>query len=132
MSEESAEMDRLARDVRAALETSDPTNFAALLDPNVTWGAPGARTPTCHNRDQVLSWYRRGQESGVRASVSEVAVFGDRLLITMTVRGTDSGRERGGAAMRWQVLTVRGGLVVNIVGFDDRADALAQIEPPSS
>jgi hypothetical protein len=125
-------MDRLARRVRAALETSDVTTFAALLDPKVTWGAPGAHAPSCQNRDQVLSWYRRGQESGVSASVSEVAVFGTHLLVTMRVRGTDSSRERGGSALRWQVLTVRGGLVVDIVGFDDKADAMTQINLPTA
>jgi hypothetical protein len=68
----------------------------------------------------------------VSARVSEVAVFGDRLLVTMTVRGTDSGRERRGSNLRWQVLTVHDGLVVDIVGFDDKADATAQVELPTA
>jgi len=103
----------------------DTSAFADLLDPNVTWGAPGARNPTCKNRNQVLNWYQRAQESGVQGSVFDVEVIGDRLLVSLTVRGTEGARERGGTAQRFQVLTVRGGRIVDIVGFDDKADALS-------
>jgi ketosteroid isomerase-like protein len=116
----------IARQVRVALEGSDLTAFRDLLDPDVHWGAPDARHPTCSNRDQVLTWYRRGRESGVRASVNDVVVLGDRLLVELTVRGSADAVERGGAALRWQVLTVRRGRVVDIVGFDDRTEALSR------
>ena len=42
----------------------------------------------------------------------------------MSLRGTENARERGGAALRYQVLTVRNGRVVEIVGFDDKAEAM--------
>ena len=126
MAEDRDAMDRLARQIRLALESADLSEFSDLLDPDVTWGAPDARHPTCKNRNQVLAWYERGRESGVRADVTEVVVTGDRILVGLTVRGTDGARERGGAALRWQVLTVRGGRVVDIVGFDDRRDAEAR------
>ena len=47
--------------VRNALAAEDLTAFAELLDPPVTWGAPGARNPTCKNRNQVMAWYQRGR-----------------------------------------------------------------------
>ncbi len=127
MSEDHDTMEALAQQVRVALEAADLSAFGHLLDPNVTWGAPGARRPTCQNRDQVLSWYRRGKESGSEARVSEVAVHGDRILVEMTVRNTQAADERGGAALRWQVLSVRDGRVVDIVGFDDRTEAVARV-----
>ncbi len=117
-------MQDVARRVRLALDGADIEAFEELLDPDVTWGAPDARRPTCQNRAQVLRWYRRRRASGVEATVSEVVVFGQRLLVGLTVRGTGSAIERGGASARWQVLTVRNGLVVDIVGFDDRRDAV--------
>jgi hypothetical protein len=126
MSESEESMQVLAQQVKVALEANDLAAYSELLDPDVHWGAPDARRPTCQNRDQVLSWYERGRESGVRADVSEVSVFGDRILVGMTVRGSEAAQERGGAALRWQVLTVRDGRVVDIVGFDDRSDALAR------
>jgi ketosteroid isomerase-like protein len=121
-------MEALAEKVRTALESADLSAFAELLDPDVSWGAPGARTPACRNRDQVLSWYERGRESGVTAQVSDVTVLGVKLLVTLVVANTGEARQRGGDALRWQVLTTRHGRVVDIVGFDDRLDALAHAE----
>ena len=45
----------------------------------------------------------------------------------MSVQGTENARERGGAALRFQVLTVRSGKVVDIVGFDDKTEALSYV-----
>jgi hypothetical protein len=113
--------------VRRALATEDLEAFAGLLDLAVTWGAPGATNPTCKSRDQVLAWYQRGRDAGVRGSVYDVEVLGDRLLVSMSVRGTENAQERGGAALRFQVLTVRSGLIVDIVGFDDKTEALSYV-----
>ena len=131
MSEQREAMEVIAQQVRIALEAADLSSFSDLLDPDVHWGPPDARRPTCKNRDQVLAWYERGKESGTRARVTEVVVLGDRLLVGLTVRGRQAPRERGGAALRWQVLTVQGGRVVDIVGFDDRRDAVARAGGPT-
>jgi hypothetical protein len=132
MEDDAGAMEDVARRVRAALEAADLAAFADLLDPDVSWGPPGARRPTCRNRDQVLAWYLRGREEGVRADVSDVTVLGHRLLVGLTVRGGEEARQRGGAAQRWQVLTVRHGLVVDIVGFDDRIEASAHAGRPDA
>ncbi len=121
------DMDEIAALVKKALVSEDLAAFAELLDPSVTWGAPGARNPGCKSRNQVLAWYERGRDAGVRASVYTVEVLGDRLLVSMSVRGTGNARERGGTALRFQVLTVRNGRVVEIVGFDDKAEALSYV-----
>jgi hypothetical protein len=121
------DMDEIAELVRKALAAEDLSPFSELLDPAVTWGAPGARNPSCKNRNQVLAWYQRGRDAGVRGSVYDVEVLGDRLLVSMSVRGTENANERGGAALRFQVLTVRSGKVVDIVGFDDKSEALSYI-----
>ena len=118
-------MDEVAKQVRAALAAGDPVGFSHLLDADVTWGPPGDRSPGCKNRDQVLAWYQRGRERGVRGSVFDVEVIGDRLLVSMTVRGTEDAQKRGGTALRYQVFTVRDGRIVEIVGFDDKVEALS-------
>ena len=120
-------MDEIAARVRQAMTAEDLPAFADLLDPDVTWGAPGAVNPSCTNRSQVLAWYERGRDAGVRGRVHDVETHGDRLLVTMVVRGTDGALDRGGAALRFQVLTVRDGKIVEIVGFDDKAEAFAYI-----
>ena len=118
-------MDEIAKRVRKALASEDLSAFSELLDPDVTWGAPGARNPSCKNRNQVLAWYQRGRGAGVRGSVFDVEVMGDQLLVSLSVRGTGNARDRGGAALRFQVLTVRDGRIVDIVGFDDKPAALS-------
>ncbi len=60
--------------------------------------------------------------------MNDVVVHGDRLLVSLTVRGSAEAGTRGGAALRWQVLTVSGGRIVDIVGFDDRLEALARVQ----
>jgi hypothetical protein len=114
-------MRQLADQVKAALESADLSAYAHLLDPDVHWGPPGDQSFGCHNRDQVLSWYQRGRDAGVRAKVTATIVSGDRILVGLSV----TGRDDGGMANRWQVLTVRDGLVVDIAGFDDEAGAAA-------
>jgi hypothetical protein len=121
------DMNEMAVLVKKALAAEDLSAFGQLLDPAVTWGAPGAHNPSCKNRTQVMAWYRRGRDAGVRGSVYDVEVLGDRLLVTMGVRGTENARERGGAALRFQVLTVESGKVVDIVGFDDKTEALSYV-----
>lgn len=124
-------MEQVAEQVRAALAAEDLSAFTGLLHPDVTWGTPGARNPACKNRRQVLAWYQRGREAGVRGSVFDVEVIADRLLVSMSVRRTQSARERGGAALRYQVLTVRNGKIVDIVGFDDKVEAIDHAGKPS-
>jgi len=130
MSEGLEVVEEVARQVSVALEAADLAAFSDLLDPDVTWGAPGDPSPPCQNREQVLAWYQRGRKSGVRAQVSEVVVLGDRILVGLVLVGNDAARERGGLALRWQVLTVRDGRVVDIRGFEKRSDAVEAAEEP--
>jgi hypothetical protein len=103
--------------VRSALESGDLTEYSELLSPGVTWGAPGDPNPTCRNREQVLTWYQRGQDAGTTARVTEVSAVDDKLLVGMMVRrGGDYGE-------RWQILTVGPQGISDIRGFEDRLSA---------
>jgi SnoaL-like domain len=112
-------MQHIADQVKGALESADLTAYAHLLDPDVHWGAPGDQAFGCRSKSQVLSWYQRGHDAGVRAEVTETIVSGDRVLVGLRVTGRDDDDEPD----RWQVLTVRDGLVVDIVGYDNRTEA---------
>lgn len=116
----------LAGQVATALEAADLSAYRELLDPAVTWGPPEATAGGCRSRDEVLAWYRRGREAGVRATVTETSVSGDKILVGMVVTGRPS--EDGDpeeAQHRWQVLTVKDGRIADIAGFDDRDEAVA-------
>ncbi len=119
MSGQPEAMQQIADQVRDALSTADLDAYAHLLDPGVRWGPPGDRSSGCQTRQEVLSWYQRGYAAGVRAEVTETIVCGDRILVGLRVTGRDDGGDR------WQVLTVRDGLVVDIAGYEERAEAAA-------
>ena len=117
----------IAGRVRAALSAADLAEFADLLDPKVRWGPPDDLSSGCHSRDEVLAWYRRGRADGVRSEVTEVLAAGDRILVGLQVVGR--GDAEPVAEPRWQVLTVRDALIVEIVGFDDRDEAIDRAGP---
>jgi len=119
-------MEAIAARIQTALAATDVTEFSDLLHPGVRWGGPDDPNPGCHNRQQVLSWYQRGRDAGVRAEVTECLVFDSRVLIGTRIRGNDLADEAGGEVDRWQVFTVRGGQIVDIVGCDNRPEALAR------
>ena len=122
------QMEQLAEQVQVALQTADLAGYRELLDPKVTWGAPDDKKPSCQNRDQVLAWYRRGRAMGVRAHVTETVVWDDKILVGLCVSGGQSALESGDEANRWQILTVKNGLVADIRGFDDRDEAISRME----
>jgi hypothetical protein len=45
MANDLVQMEQLAGQVHAALQTADLTGYRELLDPNVTWGAPDDMNP---------------------------------------------------------------------------------------
>ena len=116
--------------MRAALDSADLEAFGDLLDPNVTWGAPGDPSPSCRNRRQVLDWYRQGRADGRRAQVLDVTSHRDKILLSMTVTSPRATADQA-RADRWQVLTIADGLIRDIRGYDLREDALAATGLPN-
>lgn len=123
------QMEELAGQIEAALQTADLNGYRELLDPDVTWGAPDDADPGCRNRDQVLTWYRRGRADGVRAVVTETVIHHDKILVGLSVSdGRSSSDGGGGQTARWQILTVKRGRIVDIRGFEDRAVAVSRMK----
>jgi len=117
--------------VRSALESGDLDAIRDLLDPDARWGAPeGPSDYDCRNREEVIAWWAGARAAGVRAVVTEVTVGAGALLVGLEVTGTPAAREAGGAAGRWQVLTLKGDRIADIRGFDDRATAAARAGVP--
>ncbi len=100
--------------------------YSELLDPNVRWGPADDPESGCHNRSEVLGWYRRGRAKGVRAKVTEVLVGGEKIMVGMTITG-NAAAQSVGIVSRWQILTVANGRIVDIRGFDNRDEALHRL-----
>jgi ketosteroid isomerase-like protein len=115
----------LLASIRAAWESGDLDAITSLLAPDVTWGAPGDPKPACQSREQVLSWYQRSVSDGVRGSVMDVCRVGENVLVGLLVTGPENAAGDGGQSERWQVLTIRDGLIGDIRGYEDRESAVA-------
>ena len=127
-----AEPPELTERVRLTLESGDLDAIRDLLDSGARWGvAEGPHEADCQNRDQVIAWWASARAAGARALVTEVTAGAETLLMGLEVTGTPAAREAGGAAKRWQVLTLRGDRIVDIRGFDDRAAAAARAGVPA-
>jgi ketosteroid isomerase-like protein len=122
------EMEHLAGQVQAALQTADLAGYRELLDPNVTWGAPDDQSSGCRNRDQVLAWYRRGRAKGMRANVTETVVHNDKILVGLSIFNAETTSATDGEWLRWEILTVKDGLIVDIRGFEERAAAVSGLD----
>jgi ketosteroid isomerase-like protein len=125
MNADGQQAERLAGLVGQALAEADLNAYADLLHPDVRWGAPGDPSPPCQNRAQVLAWYRSGREAGTRARVTETIAADDKILVGLLVTEAPTDAGAGGEFDRWQVLTVRDGMVADIRGFDNRDEAAA-------
>lgn len=128
----------LAEVVRTALTDGDLEKYRDLLAPNAHWGPPDSPQWGCQNRSQIINWYKAAQDQGMRATVTEVVTGTDSLLVGLMVRGRGEEGEHGdaghggqadeepGTEPRWQVLKVHDGLIIDICGYDDRAEAAAR------
>jgi len=122
----------LAGRVRSAFESGDLDAIRDLLDPDARWGAPqGPGDADCRNRDEVIAWWAGARVAGARAVVTEVTAGAGTLLVGLDVTGRPAACEAGGAAGRWQVLTVKGDRIADIRGFGNRAAAAARAGVPA-
>jgi hypothetical protein len=112
-------VERLAGQVKEAVESADLDALAGLLDPGVRWGPAGDPVPPCRDREQVMTWCRRARDAGARARVTETVVCGDKLLVGLKVTGGGGGGP-GVEADRWQGFTVADGRITAVTGFGDR------------
>ena len=116
--------ERVAAGLRSAYETADLDALGELLHPQVRWGGDEDTPDTCHNRSDVLAWYRRSYESGMRATVTEVLTRPEAVFLALRV----SGRAPGDATVVHQVFRLTDGLVADIRGYPERDLALAGFE----
>jgi len=123
MSSESLELERIGELVRAAVNAADLAAFTGLLAPDVRWGQGESSDADCRSRSEVVDWWSRGREAGVRATITEVMAGAGTLLVGLRVTGTPDAERDGGETQRWQVLSVKSGQIVDIRGFDDRRAA---------
>ena len=78
-------------------------------------------------RKDVLRWYGRLKAQGARATVSETVITPTTITLALKVRwpATEPG-DYDRPAVIYQIFRHRNGVVIDIRGFPDRADAIAE------
>ncbi|HEY3871998.1 MAG TPA: hypothetical protein VGM10_26785 [Actinocrinis sp.] len=120
----------VADQLTAALETGDAHLMEPLSDPAVRWGGEEETEETCHSRGDVLTWYRRLYDSGVRVEVTGVVVRDGSVVLSMAITGSKAGPSGRLPDLVHQVFHLEAGLGIDIRGYAQREDALAWADTP--
>ena len=115
----------LADRVRSALGSGDADAWRRLLTPDAKWGPPDDPHSGCHSAEEVIAWWNLARERGVHATVTEVVPGPGTILVGVKVAGRDE-EDPAAESDRWQVLTVREGLIADIRGYEERQVAAAR------
>lgn len=119
----------LAREGYAAMSRGDLEALAELLDPEVKWhGGNPDDEYACHNRQQALAWMRRrpARRAGPLPELIDVVEAGDRVVLIMQPAPSAEDPQPQRTA---NLTTIRDGKVVEMVHYEDAADALAALGP---
>jgi ankyrin repeat protein len=119
-------MAEIARHLETAARDVDLDLLGSLLHPEVRW------TGLCHDRTQVLDWYRAVLAEGIEASVRSVEVDRDAVVLGLTVGRRAQGARPAPPQPLYQVFTVRDVQIVEIRGYPDRASALTRDGDPAA
>lgn len=109
---------RIAEQLPSVLAERDRAAFERLLAPDVRWGGREDTEQTCHDRGQAGDFYAALLAGGTHLDVLDSTVDDDgKVLARLEVTGGDG---HLGLTYQTQVLlTVRGGLVVDILQVED-------------
>ena len=113
-------MAEIARQLETAARDLDLDLLGSLLHPEVRW------TGLCHDRTQVLDWYRAVLAEGIEASVRSVEIDRDAVVLGLSVGRPAQGARPAPPEPLYQVFTVRDAQIVEIRGYPDRGSALTR------
>jgi ankyrin repeat protein len=113
-------MAEIARHLEVAYRDRDLDLLGSLLHPQVRW------TGLCHNRAQVLDWYRGLVADGTIAAVESIEVDRDAVLLGLSVARQAAGARPAPSQGLFQVFTVEDAQVVEIRAYPDRASAVVR------
>jgi hypothetical protein len=120
-------METMAAQIRIALNARDMTAFRSLIAEGAQWGEAGPDDErTCHNRNEIISTYKRLLAEGVRGTVTDTTTGPGGVVCCMEVEWPDGAPNRRGPTI-YQAFFVANGLVTRIQGHDRLDGAIAAI-----
>jgi hypothetical protein len=119
-------MEVMAARIRTSFNALDMDAFRSLLAESAHWGEDADSEQMCHNRNDIISTYKRLLDAGVRGRVVETVTGRRGVACLLEVEWPD--REGAGRGPTfYQVFLVTDGLVTKIEGHDTKRRALAAI-----
>lgn len=117
----------LARRGFDAVARGDYDAIAEILDPEVRWHG-GNPADGCQNRNQALAWMQNAsrRHQGPMPELVDVVGAGERVVAIMQPAPT---AEDPAPQRTANLATFRAGKVIEMVHYDDAADALAALGP---
>jgi ketosteroid isomerase-like protein len=117
----------IARQGFAAIARGDYDAIAELLHPDVKWHG-GNPADGCQNRTQALAWIRSrsARQAGPVPELVDVVASGDRVAVIMQPQPSAEDPQPQRTA---NLTTFRDGKVVEMVHYDDAAEALRALGP---
>jgi ketosteroid isomerase-like protein len=115
----------LLRRAWAAFHRGDVEAVADALDPQVRWygaGDPDGEE-ACHNRDDATAFIRRALADGLTAELLDVRDAGERLVAVIHTHAPPEWERSPDP--HGELVTIRGGKVVEMVVYATVEDALA-------
>ena len=119
-------MAEIAEHLQVACRDSDLDLLGSLLHPEVRW------TGLCHDRAEVLDWYRMLVAAGTTATVRSVQVSRDAVVLGLAVTRQAEGTRPAPPQRLYQVFTVDDDQIVEIRGYGDLKTALAHAGGPAA
>jgi ketosteroid isomerase-like protein len=118
----------IVREAFLAYDRGDVARMMEFVDPDLEWTYldPGLEDPepqTLHGRTQLEKALHRQADRGLRPELEQVVASGDKVMLVMRTPGVDQYRRRQADDRTYDVVTVRGGLIVGLQTCRDRAEA---------
>jgi ketosteroid isomerase-like protein len=118
----------IVREAFRAYDRGDVARMMDFVDPEVDWTyrdpeLAGSEPQICHGRGELEKTLRRQAGRRPRAQLEEVIAAGDRVMLVMRAPGVDEYRRQQADGRTYDIVTVRGGLIVGLKACRDRSEA---------
>jgi ketosteroid isomerase-like protein len=113
-----------------AVSQGDLAPLAAVLAPDAKWRAVEDGPWNCENRATILEVMQRNVANGLAGRIEDIVELGDRTIVAFRPdhHGPDAWPLDDG--IRYMVVTMRDGLVIEMKGCADRQVALSYASAP--
>ena len=118
----------IVREAFLAYDRGDVTRMLEFVDQNLEWtylDEARADSPpqVCRGREELEKALRRQDERGRRSELEEVVAAGDQVIVVTRTPGADGHGNRQGEDRKFDVVTVRDGLIASLHSCRDRSEA---------